>query len=228
MAPTASLAPDDLLWYVAYGSNVHADRFNAYVSGGRPEGAARRYPGCRDATPPRAVRPVRFGGRVFFALNSTVWAGGMAFYDPSLPDSSVAGRAYLVTLSQFSDIVHQEMHRPVGADLELGPALRDGRARLGPGRYETIVRLDRDPAFPETDHPAFTFTCPSSAELLEDGLRPPSEAYVRTIATGLRDAHRWDAKRIAKYLWRSAGIEGWSKERLLKAVRATGPRDRSH
>ena len=36
------------LWYAAYGSNLARDRFETYLSGGRPDGAARHYPGARD------------------------------------------------------------------------------------------------------------------------------------------------------------------------------------
>ena len=47
---------NDLVWYVAYGSNLSQDRFACYVQGGRADRRARRsYPGCRDRTPPRST-----------------------------------------------------------------------------------------------------------------------------------------------------------------------------
>ncbi|MGW8332136.1 hypothetical protein ACWGLE_30040, partial [Streptomyces sp. NPDC055897] len=39
---------DGLVWYASYGSNMHLDRLAHYIEGGRPAGAARSYPGCRD------------------------------------------------------------------------------------------------------------------------------------------------------------------------------------
>jgi hypothetical protein len=35
------LETEDLVWYVAYGSNMRAARFGCYISGGRPRGARR-------------------------------------------------------------------------------------------------------------------------------------------------------------------------------------------
>lgn len=116
-----------LIWYAAYGSNLHLVRLTAYLAGGRPPGGARVYPGCRDPSPPRAMRPITLPGRVHFALESAVWTGGMAFYDPLDPGDTPA-RAYLLTAEQFADLAAQEMRRPPGTDLDLTPALTHGRA----------------------------------------------------------------------------------------------------
>ena len=101
------------LWYVAYGSNLFRAMFACYLSGGRPAGGARHYTGCRDPRPARTELPVTLPGGVYFALTSRVWGGGMAFYDPALPGRAAA-RAYLLTRSQFCDVVSQEMRRGVG------------------------------------------------------------------------------------------------------------------
>ncbi|WP_425681644.1 hypothetical protein [Micromonospora sp. DT31] len=123
-----------LLWYVAYGSNLHAARLDWYLRGGRPPGGLRAYPGCRDCRPPRRTVPALIPGGVYFAGESRAWTGGMAFYDPTLPGRAAA-RGYLVTVEQFADIAAQEMYRPPGADLAgILAAVRTGRATLGPGR----------------------------------------------------------------------------------------------
>jgi hypothetical protein len=70
------------LWYAAYGSNLARDRFENYLSGGRPVGATRHYPGARDSSPPIDDRPLLLPGRLFFAWESPTWGGGIAFYDP--------------------------------------------------------------------------------------------------------------------------------------------------
>src|SRR4051812_46926456 len=109
--PTEEPEAMEYVWYVAYGSNMHADRLTCYLAGGQPAGAGRTYPGCRDTRPPRDTAPVLVPGGIYFALESLTWSGGMAFYDPDLP-GEVAARAYLISAAQFADIAAQEMHRP--------------------------------------------------------------------------------------------------------------------
>ncbi len=84
------------VWYVAYGSNLSAERFSCYLQGGQPPGAAFTYPGARDQTPPRASKAVWLPGSVYFATESQVWGGGRALYDPDAPGKAAA-RSYLIT-----------------------------------------------------------------------------------------------------------------------------------
>src|SRR5688500_18442267 len=86
----------DLIWYVAYGSNMHFTRLAYYLRGGRPPDAARVYPGCRDKTLPARTMPVVLRGGLAFALESAVWTGGQAFFDRGA-DTWTPGRAYLLT-----------------------------------------------------------------------------------------------------------------------------------
>lgn len=215
----SSPAPVDRVWYAAYGSNMRASRLGCYLVGGRPPGGARTCPGCRDPRSPERTLPVLLRGRLYFALESAVWTGGMGFYDPDDPDETPA-RAYLVTASQFADIAAQEMRREPGTDLDLSAVLRAGRARLGPGRYDTLVC-----AGTLAGCPVLTFTAPwRSSEV--DWSRP-SAAYLRTLATGLVEAHGWDLGRAACYLSTRPGAEGaWSSgeiEGLLQPAVGGGP-----
>ncbi|WP_051969951.1 hypothetical protein [Kitasatospora azatica] len=197
----------DLVWYAAYGSNLHFARFTAYLAGGHPPGGADTfpaYPGCRDPRPPRRDQPVELPGRLHFALESLVWTGGMAFYDP-LDTGRTPARAYLLTSAQFADLAAQEMHRPPGTELDLRPALTQGRAHYGTGRYETLVcagHLD--------GHPLLTFTAPWRTA--EAPLNPPSASYLRHLGAGLRESHGWDTARIAHYLSTRPGAAGrWTE-----------------
>jgi hypothetical protein len=184
---------------VAYGSNMHAERFGCYLSGGRPPGGARVYPGCRDPREPERRVPVMLPGQLYFAGESAVWTGGMAFYDPTAA-GTVPGRAYLVTAQQFADVAAQEMHREPGTDLDLTGVLSRGTARLGPGRYETLV------CFGWLDElPMLTFTSPCRID--EADLNPPSAAYLQHLAAGLAEAHGWSADRIATYLSTRPGAQ---------------------
>jgi hypothetical protein len=191
---------EEAVWYVAYGSNLYQERFSCYLAGGRPRGGARTYTGCRDTEPARDSRAVTLPGGIYFALTSLTWGGGMAFYDPELPGRAAA-RAYLLTRRQFCDVMAQEMRREVGADPDLSEVLRTGRQALGPGRYETVVKVgERD------GHPMLTFTSPDGAARAE--LNAPTAPYLTMLGHGLREAHGWTAGRAAAYLSVRPGARG--------------------
>ncbi|GAA2624173.1 histone deacetylase [Streptomyces axinellae] len=189
--------PPRLLWYASYGSNTHRDRLAAYVLGGRPEGATRDYPGCRDRRLPDESVPVELPGALYFATVSAVWGGGRAFYDPEAGGRTLAV-AHLVTPGQFADIAAQEMYRPPGTDLDLAPVLADGRATLGDGRYETLVH-----AGTLRSRPVLTFTAPWHAADVPHV--PPAPAYLAHLAAGLRESGGWSAERVAAYLGAASG-----------------------
>lgn len=179
------------LWYAAYGSNLAGDRFTTYLSGGRPVGAARDYPGARDRRPPSDDRPLLLPGRIFFAGRSLTWGGGMAFYDPDAA-GTVYARAYRITAEQFSDLAAQEMRRAPGTDLDLEPVLTARRHTYGPGRYETLHLVGE-----LAERPVLTFTSPSDHGLAPN---PPASAYLATIARGLRECHGLSDEAVAAYL----------------------------
>ncbi|SHL70048.1 histone deacetylase [Actinacidiphila paucisporea] len=202
---------DGWVWYAAYGSNMDAGRLRCYLAGGCPPGATRTYPGARDRRVPVRSAAVELPGVVYFAGESPVWLGGRAFYDPDA-DGTVWARAYLVTVGQFSDIAAQEMHRLPGADLDLGAVLADGRAQLGPGRYETLVRTGDLEGVP-----VLTFTAPWGAG--DVAWTKPSAPYVRLIAAGLLDAGGWEADAIARYLATRPGALGhWTAEQVMRLL----------
>ncbi|MDN5790613.1 MAG: histone deacetylase [Micrococcales bacterium] len=203
------------VWYAAYGSNLSSGRFGHYLAGGRPPGASRTYTGARDTTEPMDDRPVSLAGEVYFAWESPTWGGGVAFYDPGA-DGSAAGRAYLVTGEQFSDVASQEMRRPVGRDLSLTTLFAESRTSvLGPGRYETLHVIDEI-----DDVPVVTFT--ASWEHHAVTLNPPAAAYARTIADGLAEAHGWHTEQICDYLLARPGIApAWDRAALRDALATT-------
>lgn len=203
------------LWYAAYGSNMHRERLTCYLRGGRPSGGTRTYPGCRDPRAPERALPVMLPGTLYFATESPVWHGGRAFYDPDAAGETPA-HAYLLTASQFSDIAAQEMYREPGTDLDLSEVLGRGRARLGPGRYETLVcpgLLD--------GYPVLTFTAPWRSGEVEGNA--PSAAYLRHLASGLMASHGWSAARTAGFLATRPGAAArWTPERVAELVGRPG------
>lgn len=183
------------VWYVAYGSNLALERFSCYLSGGRPFGGMRDYSGCRDPGPPERTAGLDVAGGLVFAGESGVWGGAMAFYDERAP-GRVPCRGYLIGVDQFADVVAQEMRRSPGGEFarnlaRLLPDITSGLT-MGPGRYETITRLGvRDRA------PMFTVTHELVASLEPAA---PTAPYLRWISLGLRQAHGWDADKIAGFL----------------------------
>ncbi|MFB8175634.1 histone deacetylase [Streptomyces sp. NPDC055966] len=208
--------PDDprpeRVWYTSYGSNMHLDRLAAYVRGGRPDGAAREYPGCRNPAMPVRSIPVELAGALYFATESPVWGGGRAFYDERV-DGRVLARAHLMTAEQFSDVAAQEMYREPGPDLDLRDVLRDGRAVLGEGRYETLVCAGQVDGLP-----LLTFTAPWG--MTDVPWVAPSPAYVRLLASGLLAAGAWDMDTVAAYVAGCPGAaEHWSFEEVTDLLR---------
>lgn len=182
----------ELVWYVAYGSNLCAARFSCYLGGGIPPGAAWDYPGCRDRRPARESMSLLLPGSLYFAGESSVWTGGMALYDHETPGPTF-GRGYLITAEQFADVAAQEMHQAPGEPLDLADVLATGRHQFGPGRYETLVLLGR-----QGGHPMLTFTAPGRST--DVAHTAPAAAYLRMIATGLAEMHNLTAEQIAAYL----------------------------
>jgi hypothetical protein len=180
------------VWYVAYGSNLSADRFYYYLRGGQPPGAALTYPGARDRSLPREDKAVWIPGVVYFATKSGVWGGGRALYDPDIPGTAAA-RAYLITVEQFSDVAAQEMYREPGVDLDLAEIATVGRVHAGDGRYETFILVGHD-----KQAPMVTFTAPWGIQ--DVPLLSPSATYLRMLGRGLCEAHGWDQQETAEYL----------------------------
>jgi hypothetical protein len=202
------------VWYVAYGSNLGMARFRCYLVGGRPDGGTRTYAGCRDPSEPQGTFSLELPGALVFAGESGVWGGGMAFFDPD-GAGSVACRAYLVTAEQFADVAAQEMRLEPGGEFALALAKVlpgvDELHQMGPGRYETVVRLGTLDGLP-----LLTVTSGDVA-----GLSPaaPSPSYLRSIAAGLREAHGWEDARITTYLAAAPGALGaWTTVAMLDAL----------
>ncbi|MFF8289842.1 histone deacetylase [Streptomyces sp. NPDC016309] len=201
------------VWYTSYGSNTHVDRLAHYILGGTPPGGARSYPGCRDRRLPTASVPVELDGVLYFATESPVWTGGRAFYDPAA-EGRVLARAHRITAGQFSDIAAQEMYREPGpdTDLDLTGVLRDGRAVLGGGRYETLVRPGTLDGLP-----MLTFTAPWGLHDVE--WNSPSADYLRHLAAGLLAAGAWDTGTVTGYLASCPGAAGhWTERRVRDLV----------
>jgi hypothetical protein len=90
-------------------------------------------------------------------------------------------------------------------DLDLTEVLATGRCQLGPGRYETLLRVGERDGYPQ-----LTFTAPWRAA--DVAPVAPSAAYLKVLARGLMAAHGWDAGRAAGYLAHPTGTAGGCQE----------------
>jgi hypothetical protein len=200
---TLDLATDEPVWYVAYASNLRAERLRCYLAGGRPAGARRTYEGCRDPSPPTGDRLLRLAGGLVFSGRSRVWGGALAFYDPTA-GSEVVARGYRLTFGQLSDLVSQEARHTVGRDLT--PA-GEGEPWPTPSRvYESVVPLG--------DHDGLPLLTLTSLQPLEPA--PPSAPYLRTILRGLEEVWPSTAHDRATYLLGARGVTpAWSFGQLL-------------
>lgn len=101
---------DDLnieeVWYACYGSNINYNRLMLYINK------------CNDKSKPLEEKPFIINHPIYFACESNLWTGGMAFLDYQKEGKSY-GKIYKIKISQFKDIYKQE-----------------------PNYYDTIILLD--------------------------------------------------------------------------------------
>lgn len=201
------------IWYASYGSNLSRRRFERYLRGGTPRGGRRRYPGARDPRPPSDDRPTTLPYRLRFAGESRTWGGGMAFLDTT-SHGHVLARAYRISIEQFADLHAQENAGAADpADLS---AVTDGQQVLaGRGNYPAIVRCGTIGGTP-----VFTFTAQQLAMP-----NAPAPIYLRTIATGLAEAHALGTAPIIDYLRGAPAVAAAYEGDALSSVVAAGVAD---
>ncbi len=183
------------VWYAAYGSNLSRARFDIYLNGGTPSGAAHTYPGCRDSAPPDGDAAIELAIELAFGGSSQTWGGGVALVDDG-PGPTKA-RIYLLTLEQFSDVVAQENWLPPGSITfdEVPEALV---VLDGGHTYRRVMR------FPDHDaRPVLTISQPAGVKAAA-----PSAAYLSHIADGLRESHGSSDDEIMAYLLGKRGVSG--------------------
>jgi hypothetical protein len=191
----------ELVWYVAYGSNMAAARLARYLDKGP------------DPTPPRADRPVTIGHPLYFAGESVVWGGGRAYVDHTVVEpAATRARAWLLTRVQWADL-HAQESGPDHVPGDDPASIAAGETRfVGPGRYDVLLGLGRHDGVP-----VVTFTGPERLDPAR--CTRPEPAYLRRIATGLHEAHGFDVAAVVAYLLSCPGItDHWTDADLLEAL----------
>lgn len=223
------LGPDGrpkYVWYASYGSNLSKDRFMTYITGGTPEGTYVNHEGARDKEllDEDCIIPIRYQGRMHFAGASGRWEhGGVAFMDVDNSGHAL-GRAYLVTMEQFDDIVAQENGKKPGElTVETAEALKEGKSKVTPGLYGTLEHIGD---YQST--PVLTFTGNFAAhEALAASVdkkysstktNTPSDNYIRMIGSGLGETFGMAPEEQADYLRGSLGAHNISRDRMIEVL----------
>ncbi len=203
------------VWYASYGSNCDAARFSLYLAGGEGDGAPGSHRGARNPGPPLDSAPMEFDSQITFNGLSKRWGGGVAFLEHQRVDSGTPGalgRRYLVTQEQFEDVVAQENRRPtMPLPFE---SISPGETRVvGEGWYDALVSLR-----PVAGVPVFTFTSSTAPE--SSTSTPPALTYLRTVASGLLQAHDLTLAQVVDRL-RVPGVvaASWTAPELLNLLR---------
>jgi hypothetical protein len=188
------------VFYAGYGSNLCAERFGCYLSGGRPPGVAHTQRGARDPRPASTWRTLWVRGTLYFSGTSRVWDGAPAFLDLDPTAATVAAlRAYKVTWEQLEDIAAQESARGVTTiDLEPISLVEGFSMSVGAGRYDNLSCLGTIERIP-----VVTLTAPW--RLADVHTAAPSLPYLATLVRGLREAFDMYDDDIVDYLARAPG-----------------------
>ncbi len=203
-----------LVWYASYGSNLLKSRFMCYIEGGKPEGSDKVETGCEDKTPPSEDKQIFIPHQMYFAKNSPRWQnGGIAFIDVEKGiKRTTLGRMYLITESQFRDVVKQE-NDCVAFSIDLEKVKEKGSFVFHNSWYGRIIYLGEDGGYP-----VFSFTAPWSMGEVET--TKPLPSYLKIIIRGLKEAYldKKDSE-LLDYLASKPGItENYRKEQLRTLV----------
>jgi hypothetical protein len=195
---------DPLVWYAGYGSNTDLDRFMCYIAGGTPVGTDRIYVGCKDPSAPLAHMALEIPYQLYFAGESRVWTGGVAFIGHTA-DSNILPTivsAYLIKLSQLEQLVAQENGREEIYHIDLQQLQDHSQLTLGEGigRYDRILQCGT-----YENVPIISLTSPK----IWSDFNRPAPAYLRIMATGLRGAiHGLTTDEVIAYLLQKPGVAG--------------------
>ena len=197
------------VWYASYGSNLSRERFLCHIEGGLARGAPRPCEGSRDRTLPGGDRPITIHHPLYFAWESRVWQGGVAFLGHEHDRRHVTlGRMYRITITQLEDVLAQENGidaLPIDCDIsETGRPIPYMESKYG-----CLIQLGQI-----DDEPILTFT--SNEDMASHPLNPPGIDYLRMMADGLRECYGMDSGQLLEYFLHKPGIAGRLDEGMLR------------
>ena len=200
------------VWYACYGSNICEDRFLCYINGGTPAGAKKHFKGCEDRTKPKDSRAFTIPHEVYFAKESATWdGGGICFLNPEKSNKQSLGRVYQIGVSQFKDLVRQELIFEGAIEIDFEALRKNGSYNCLPnGRYGELLYLGE-----LEGKPVISFTSPL---YLSEEINAPSAAYLKTIAKGLQEIYDIDKEGLIEYFSELEGIKNTSAAPKLSKI----------
>lgn len=182
------------VWYVGYASNLHEERLLCYIEGGKPRFGNRRNKGCADRTHPLEDRAVSLSYPLYFALPGSIgetrnWGAGGVAF---IDPRKKTGPGTICRMWKITEAQYCEL-----------------RAQEGDW-YNLVMEVGEAGGFP-------MLTITHEAALAN--LLCPSDAYIKTIALGLRQTCGLTLEEIADYLLDKPGIrESIEREALTKTL----------
>ena len=175
------MKPTEPVWYVAYGSNLLAARFLAYITGCGDDAVWGAHRGSTDTTLPTGDRQVVVPYPVYFGGESRRWNGACCMC-PAEPTSQdrlpVVGRAWRITWNQLADVVAQENGQPTtNAFLPSVPPGSGQAVRVIDGIIDLLIGMD-----PIDNEPTCTLGSTDPPPI-----GPPSTSYWAVLAAGMAE-----------------------------------------
>jgi hypothetical protein len=163
------------VWYVGYGSNLCEQRFLCYIKGGTPRFGQKCHGGCADSTPPRGNRSIVIPYPLYFGLpegkNGTEnWGPGGVAFISPRENTRAETLGRMWLITRDQ---YAEVREQEGS------------------WYSKEIELGKNDGIP-------VYTITHAVELAN--ILPPSQAYMKTIALGLKETCGWNNEAVADYL----------------------------
>ena len=183
------------IWYVGYGSNVHEERFFCYIKGGTPRFGKMCNKGCNnDKTLPIENKAITIDYPLYFALpdkkkGTPNWGdGGVAFIEHQKVKK-------VKTFCRMWKITKEQY--------------KEVRSQEGHHWYGKEIPLGKDSGIP-------IYTITNDAVLTN--IICPSDAYIKTIALGLKETYDFSNKEIVDYILVKTGIKNNLQESVMLKI----------
>lgn len=186
----------DYIWYVGYGSNLSERRFLCYIKGEIPRFGKKKNDGCKKAsTLPAENKPVIIHYSLYFALPN------------NLKETPNWGRGGVAFIGYHEDKGSKTYCRMWKITREQYEEVRDQEGRYWYGKE---IPLGEDGGVP-----IYTIT----NQTVLSNIICPSDAYIKTIALGLKETYKFNEEQIADYLITKEGIkDSLKKDNLIKII----------
>lgn len=184
----------DYVWYVGYGSNLSEQRFFCYINGGTPQFGKKPCKGCNDKTLPLENKAITICYPLYFALPGEE------------EETDNWGRGGVAFIAPQKD----EGSKTFCRMWKIGKGQYD-EVRKQEGRwYRKEIPLGEDSGVP---------ICTITNNALLSNIICPSDAYIKTIALGLKETYKFSEEEIADYLITKEGIRNsLKKDSLIKII----------